>query len=188
MKLASYKAIRPGWQGVANRLIQIRLRGTYSHNEVVFCPGDGVDHLMPDGTCDPVDGALWSVSSVAAERLPGWSPQRAGKVGGVRFKRIAFDPTHWDVIDLPFDPVMAAMLSKSVEGARYDWQLIIGYLAWIIPGSASRFTCSEFCAWTAGITDPWRFDPCVLHAAIEAMDCAMAISPHANSFPYTKQI
>lgn len=69
MKLASYKATRPGLQGVANRLIRWRLRGPYSHNELVFEPGDGVAALMPDGTCAAdARGALWCASSVAAEQ------------------------------------------------------------------------------------------------------------------------
>ncbi len=47
MLLASYKSTRPGWQGIANRLIRWRLRGVYSHSEIVFQPWDGVDDLMP---------------------------------------------------------------------------------------------------------------------------------------------
>ncbi len=65
MLLASYTSTRPGLQGVANRVIRLRLSGLYSHNELVFFPGDGVDHLMPDGTCEPIDGAYWAWSSVA---------------------------------------------------------------------------------------------------------------------------
>ena len=46
MQLASYKSTRLGLQGIANRIIRLRLRGPYSHTEVVFEPGDGVDHLV----------------------------------------------------------------------------------------------------------------------------------------------
>lgn len=89
MKLASYKGTRAGLMGIGNWLIRLRLRGIYSHSEIVFEPGDGVDALMPDGTCEPdADGALWCVSSTGLERLPTWSPRRAGRLGGVRFKRI----------------------------------------------------------------------------------------------------
>ncbi len=167
MKLASYKSTRPGWQGVANRLIRLRLRGIYSHNEVVFEPGDGVDHLMPDGTCEPdASGALWCVSSVAAERLPNWSRRRAGQVGGVRFKRISLDPARWDVTDYAANARDAATTAHAHEGDLYDWRLILGYLSWLIPDQAERWTCSEFCAFVGGINDAWRFDPCVLHAAV----------------------
>lgn len=169
MKLASYKSTRPGLQGIANRLIRFRLRGVYSHNEVVFEPGDGVDHLMPDGSCEEVDGTLWCASSVAAERLPSWSRRRAGQVGGVRFKRIAFDLAKWDLVDCPADAVVAAARAHVHEGERYDWRLILGYVSWLILGHSSRWTCSEFCALLAGIGSGWRFDPCTLHAAVMAM-------------------
>lgn len=169
MKLASYKSTRPGLQGIANRLIRLRLRGVYSHNEVVFEPGDGVGFLMPDGSCEEVDGTLWCASSVAAERLPLWSPRRAGKVGGVRFKRIKLDPSRWDVVDYPVDPKYAAFRAKYSQGALYGWRLILGYLAWVVTGQKGRFTCSQFSAYLGAIGDDWRFDPCTLHAAVAAM-------------------
>lgn len=166
MLLASYTGTRPGLQGLANRFIRLRLRGRYSHTELVFQPGDGVDHLMPDGTTEPdSNGALWCVSSVAAERLPAHSKRRAGRTGGVRFKRIRLDPAHWETTTLHRDPVDAAGLAKCFEGAPYDWQLIVGYVAWLVPGKANRFTCSELAAACLLHPDPHRFDPCVLHAA-----------------------
>lgn len=171
MRIASYKSTRPGLQGIANRLIRRRLRGPYSHNEVVFEPGDGVDHLMPDGTCAPdATGALWCASSVAAERLPEWSPRRAGSVGGVRFKRITIDPDRWDVRRVDRSPLEAAQWFKQHQGDLYDWQLIAGFLAWFIPHKASRRTCSEACAAALGMPDDdaWRFDPCSLDAAAGA--------------------
>lgn len=167
MLLASYKSTRPGWQGIANRLIRLRLRGRYSHCEVVFEPGDGVDDLMPDGACAPdANGALWCASSVAAERLPAHSPRRAGHVGGVRFKRIALDPARWDLIRVPSDPARAAMWFRAHQGDLYDWQLILGFLAWVVPHKDSRSTCSEACAAALGVPmqDAWRFDPCNLPA------------------------
>ena len=168
MLLASYTSTRPGLQGVANRLIRLRLRGSYSHSELVFEPGDGVDALMPDGTCatDPA-GALWCASSVAAEALPAHSPRRAGKAGGVRFKRIALHPGHWDTRRVAASPAMAAQWFKDHEGELYDWQLIAGFMTWLMPHKASRWTCSEACAAALGVPegDAWRFDPCSLEAA-----------------------
>ena len=171
MLLAFYKSTRPGLQGIANRIIRLRLRSIYSHCEVVFKPGDGVDALMPDGTCAPdKDGALWCASSVAAEALPAHSPRRAGKVGGVRFKRVVLDPGHWDVHRLDCDPIRAAKWFKAREGQLYDWQLILGFMAWIIPHKARRWTCSEACAAALGVreADAWRFDPASLWAAAGA--------------------
>lgn len=163
MLLASYKSTRPGIQGVANRVIRWRLRGPYSHSEIVFEPTDGVDDLMPDGNAAPMGGALWCASSVAAEKLPAWSQRRRGRRGGVRFKRIKLDPSRWDFVRLDGDPRVAASRAKLVEGDLYDWQGVLGFVAWLIPQRSERWSCGEFCAYLLGIREPERLDPCSLH-------------------------
>lgn len=171
MILASYKSTRPGWQGMANRAIRPRLRSIYSHCEVVFEPDDNVGHLMPDRSCDlDAAGALWCASSVAAEALPAHSLRRAGKAGGVRFKRIVLDPDHWDLRRIAANPLPAAQWFKAHEGELYDWQLILGFVSWIIPHKAQRWTCSEACAAAIGVpeVEAWRFDPASLDAAAGA--------------------
>ena len=167
MKLASYYSTRPGIKGLGNVLIRIRLQGQYSHSEIVFEPGDGVDHLMPDGSTEPVNGAYWCASSVSTEILPEWSKYRAGKMGGVRFKRIVLDPARWTLDNLDeYNALEAAGWATINEGALYDWQLILGFIAWIIPDKTGRVMCSEGCATMLGFLDPWRFDPCVLQSAV----------------------
>ena len=171
MLIAFYKSTRPGLQGLANRVIRLRLRSIYSHCEVVFEPGDQVDHLMPDGTCAPhPDGALWCASSVAAEALPAHSPRRAGKTGGVRFKRIALNPGHWDVRRVSCSPALAAQWFRAHEGELYDWQLILGFVSWVIPQKALRWTCSEASAAALGAPEgeAWRIDPASLEVASDA--------------------
>ncbi len=168
MKLASYHGTRAGLMGLGNWLIRLRLRGIYSHSEIVFEPGDGVDHLMPDGTCEPdAGGALWCVSSTGLERIPAWSHRRAGKRGGVRFKRIVLSDK-W-TLDAVSSPEHAAKWAVLNQGALYDWQLILGFLAWLIPHKTSRVMCSEACAEMLGFDDAWRFDPCVLRAAVKGV-------------------
>lgn len=166
MKLASYKSTRTAWRGIGNVLVRWRLRGIYSHCEIVFEPGDQVDALMPDGTSAPQAGALWCASATATDTMPAWSKRRAGHTGGVRFKRIDVTDGQWDLLPLPADPRKAALIMLAHEGALYDWQGIFGYLAWPIPHKASRYSCGEIAALSIGLADPWRFDPCVLHAAI----------------------
>lgn len=171
MLLAFYKSTRPGLQGIANRVIRLRLRSIYSHCEVVFEPQDGVGHLMPDGSCEPgPDGALWCASSVAAEALPTHSTRRASKMGGVRFKRITLNPDHWDVRRVACSPTQAAQWFKAHEGELYDWQLILGFVSWVIPQKAMRWTCSEASAAASGApeADAWRFDPANLGGAARA--------------------
>lgn len=172
MLLASYKSTRPGLQGLANRAIRLRLRSPYSHCEVVFEPGDPVGFLMPDGTTERgADGSLWCASSVAAEALPAFSPRRAGKMGGVRFKRVVLNPDHWDVRRLASNQALnAAEWFKDHQGELYDWQLILGFVSWVFPHKASRWTCSEASAAAQGVpkSDAWRFDPANLDAAASA--------------------
>ena len=171
MLIAFYKSTRPGLQGIANRVIRLRLRSIYSHCEVVFEPHDDVGHLMPDGTCQPdADGALWCASSVAAEALPAHSPRRAGRQGGVRFKRIALNTDHWDVQRVACIPAQAALWFRAREGMLYDWQLILGFVSWVVPHKRQRWTCSEACAAALGVpeADAWRLDPASLEAAAGA--------------------
>lgn len=172
MQLASYKGTRPGWQGLFNRIIRWRFDGPYSHTEVVFEPGDAVDYLMPDGTTLPnADGALWCASSVAAERLPEGDGYRAGKVGGLRFKRIVLDRTKWDLQPVWCDYSFAARYMKEKAGTPYSWRLIAKLAAWFISlRGTKQLTCSQACAVAIGIAeaDAWRFDPCTLYAAVKA--------------------
>lgn len=170
MKLASYIGTRPGIMGIGNRLIRLRLRGRVSHCEVVFEPGDGVDHLMPDGTCEPdAENRLWCFSSVGLEELPSYSPRRAGRVGGARFKRIhVHDWTKWELDNTKAQPLIAARLALQLQGTLYDWQYIAGFLAWPIPNKDDRLACSEACAAVLGFKEPYRYDPCSLQAVVRS--------------------
>ena len=170
MKAAFYIGTRSGWRGIGNVLVRWRLRSQISHCELVFEPGDGVDDLMPrDGqtmlpTTQPVAGEYWCASSSATDPMPTWSPRRAGKSGGVRFKRIDVrDSSKWLLVDVPWaDARAAALWFREHQGALYDWQGIIGFLAWVVPDKAQRWTCHEACAAALGHPSPSRTDPAAL--------------------------
>ena len=85
--------------------------------------------------------------------------------GGVRFKRIALGEK-WTLDATPTCPRQAAQWARDNEGRLYDWQLILGFLAWAVPHKRSRVMCSEACADMLGLVDAWRFDPCVLRAVV----------------------
>ncbi len=173
MKLASYKGTRAGCQGWFNRLIRWRFSGLHSHSEIVFEPGDGVGNSMPDQSCEPNEaGELWCASSVALERLPQWSTYRAGKVGGVRFKRITLDPEKWDLRPLNRDPHFAAAYFNLTEGVPYSWRLIAKFAAWFVDlRGTTQLTCSQACAGACGVppAEAWRLDPCTLDVVAQWM-------------------
>mgnify|MGYP000884967569 CR=1 FL=1 len=182
MLLASYKATRPGLQGIVNRVIRWRFNGVHSHSEIVFEPGDGVDDLMPDGTCAAdAAGALWCVSAVAWEVLPAHSSYRPGKRGGVRFKRIVLDPHKWDLRPLPGHSALeAARLARRHEGEPYSWRLIARWVAWYIERATQtrQWACSTFCALLLGLREPDRYDPCLLDCvALDGADVLHALAP-----------
>lgn len=173
MKLASYTGTRSGWRGIGNVLVRWRLGSPISHCELVFEPGDGVDDLMPrDGqtmlpTTQPVAGEYWCASSSATDPMPTWSPRRAGKSGGVRFKRInVHDPSKWLLVDLDWMSTtqrrFAAQWFADHQGALYDWQGIVGFLAWPIPEKEGRWSCHEAVGRALDIFGAHRLDPASL--------------------------
>ena len=165
MKLGFYTGTRSPWYiGLGNRLVRLRLRSQISHCELVFEPGDGVDDLMPDASAKPAADGLWCAGSSASDVIPAWSPRRAGRHGGVRFKRInVSDASKWLLVDVPWaDARRAAQWFVDHQGALYDWQGIVGFIAWPVPDKAGRWSCHEACAAALGHPAPSRTDPAAL--------------------------
>jgi hypothetical protein len=183
MKLASYTATRAGWVGICNRLIRWRFGGDFwkdgqaSHTEVIFEPTDGVDDLMPDGTTQPDEnGAVWCGSSAALDVIPDWAPRRKGKTGGVRMKRIVLDPDRWEIKPYRRDPRWAARWFRSNEGYRYDWSMIVGFVAWLtqllikllVPATAFWSVCSSAAAAAGGYKRPEFYHPELIRTMLES--------------------
>lgn len=177
MKLASYMATQAGWEGIFNRLIRLRFGGSFfkddaaSHTEVMFEPGDGVDHLMPDGTTQPdANGAYWFASSAPLDVLPSWSKKRAGRLGGVRFKRIAPSLEKWEIRDYHRDPLFAAEWYKEHEGDSYDWKMVLGFLNWawqfVIKRDDNQWACSMSAAAAGRFARPDFFHPELMRAIV----------------------
>lgn len=169
MKLLGYKGNSPGLAGLVDRLIRFRLDGKFSHTEVMFEPGDGVEHLMPDGLLEPINGHYWCASSSGMDRIPFYSTYRANEFGGVRFKRIKPNLRKWDIIPCKkSDPVQAALVFVKLEGYKYDYKLILGYINFFMRNTKDRLICSEVCAQSLGYKDPWRYDPCLLMGTVSS--------------------
>lgn len=80
--------------------------------------------------------------------------------GGVRFKRIEFDPEHWDFIGLdPAKEVAARLWFAEHDGWGYDLMGNLRFLCGIVRESADRWYCNEALGASLGMPDPWRLEP-----------------------------
>lgn len=87
--------------------------------------------------------------------------------GGVRFRRIQFDPDRWDVVDLPAHLAPAALAWFGAHaGQPYDWLGVLHFALSPVGDNNQRWFCSEAAAAALGMPDPARFDPGTLHAAL----------------------
>ena len=80
--------------------------------------------------------------------------------GGVRLKRIDYDDTHWDFIDLPpsLEPYARDWFEAN-KGAPYD---LMGNVRFVLPWLADSergWFCSEALMAALGFDDAWRFGP-----------------------------
>lgn len=90
--------------------------------------------------------------------------------GGVRFKRIEFDESHWEIIEVDADESRARDWFISHEGDAYDLIGTARFLFGLIPQNPNRWFCSESVAAALGKADAWRFGPCGLYADLAGKD------------------
>lgn len=145
MKVAFYKATRPGLKGLYNRFVRWWERGPYSHCELVF----------PDGM---------SASSSFED-------------GGVRFKRIEYDPAKWDFIEVPWaDGGAARRWFEAHEGKAYDLLGNVRFLFGPIQDGGDKSFCSEavldaLCPEDVfAIPEGWRFGPNAFAAVLRIFE------------------
>lgn len=87
--------------------------------------------------------------------------------GGVRLKRIEFDPAKWDVIAIEGDEAAALSWFFDHDMDGYD---LLGMFWFVFGGlrqDRRKWTCSEACGAALQIKDPWRFDPCQLGILVQ---------------------
>lgn len=144
MKIAFYKATRPGLEGIFNVLVRWWTKGPYSHCELIL-----EEYL--DGT----------VLCGSASQLE----------GGVRLKRMALNPERWDVLTAPLGNRETALgWFKQHQGAGYDYLGLLGFLARPVTGHQRRWFCSEAVGAALGLAESWRFCPNTLAALCERAD------------------
>lgn len=138
MKIALYKATRPGLPGIYNRLVRWWEHGQYSHSELIFSDGLAASSSFEDG--------------------------------GVRFKRIDFNPARWDIIDLPdhLEPAARAWFTAH-EGKSYDLLGNLHFLLGFLSDSRDKWFCSEAVGGALGMIEPWRLGPNGLAAVLRGI-------------------
>ncbi len=190
MKAAFYTGTRSGWRALGSIVTRTRLAGwdaihgrhaplsQISHCELMIEPGDGADDLLPPDaagrppTAQPDHhGAHWLAGASASDAMPPWSPRRAGRTGGVRFKRIDVGSGHWWLIDLdwltPAQKRAAVAWFAAHQGAPYDWQGIGRFALFLMPDKSGRWACHEALAAALGMALPHRMDPLALAIALQ---------------------
>lgn len=88
--------------------------------------------------------------------------------GGVRFKQIAFDPAHWDFIELP-DHLEhdARMWFDLHKGEGYDLVGNLRFLFDFLRNRNGKWFCSEAMGSSLGIIEPWRLGPNGLYSILK---------------------
>jgi hypothetical protein len=65
--------------------------------------------------------------------------------GGTRFKRIDFDPTKWDIMEIASKQDRARAFCEEEQGCKYDYPGICRFIFPWVRESKTRWFCSEIC-------------------------------------------
>ena len=127
---------------IIDNLISWWTRGPYSHCEILF-------------TMDPKTKIAQCASS--------------NRGIGVAFDNITLTPAEWDIMDLPNANYQDCVKwFNDHAGEQYDYTGLLGIIS-PIGNEYNHWFCSEACAASLGIPEPWRFDPNRLAVVLKAM-------------------
>lgn len=87
--------------------------------------------------------------------------------GGVRFKKIKFNPDHWDFIDIGSGWLSETLVKDWFEqrkGSRYDLPGSLGVVCRPLRQRQNPWFCSEAVAASLGVSEAWRISPNMLAA------------------------
>ena len=87
--------------------------------------------------------------------------------GGVRFKKINFNPDHWDFIAIGSQWPPETLVKDWFEqrkGSRYDLPGSLGLVCRPFRQRHNRWFCSEAGAASLGVSEAWRISPNMLAA------------------------
>lgn len=151
--------------------------------QVAFYKGKGTwfDWLVRTWTRSPYSHceAVLAHCPTGANELRVWSS--SPRDNGVRSRVIAFNPAHWDVVDVPWaNETLLAEAMGAFSGLKYDWLGIFGTQV-LNAGlhSPNRLTCSEACAAALGLSNGHRLSPHQLYHLIKDINRLKEV-PHAD--------
>lgn len=81
--------------------------------------------------------------------------------GGVRYKRILYNDSNWDFIELgpQFNEAQARLWFDSHLGCKYDVVGLVGFVFRRVADDRNKYFCNESILNALGFYDAWRFDP-----------------------------
>ncbi len=100
----------------------------------------------------------------------GMAGSASGMDGGVRLKRIDFDPAKWDFIEIPehLEPAARAWFEEH-QGEGYDLLGNLRFVFWMVRESTKDWFCNESDGAALGHLEPWRLGPNGFAAMLRSM-------------------
>jgi len=110
----------------------------------------------PASHCEMVTRTTFGDPAAGGNVFECWSASAMDD--GVRCKVMRLNPAHWELYRLPFkaEPVREWFIAH--EDCDYDLFGLLGFVWRPWRGSRRKFWCSEACAASIGMAEPWRFD------------------------------
>lgn len=119
------------------------------------------DDLVHVVTHNAIKLRTWSKYSHAELVIDDWSYSSSVRDKGVRRKRIKFDPTRWDIIDIDPSRINASYALNfffMFEDSEYDWWNILRYVLPFIKHKQNKFVCFEFIGAMLNFAGYYRLD------------------------------
>lgn len=87
--------------------------------------------------------------------------------GGVRFKRIDYDSTRWDIVDIgdKFESQSREWFQRH-EGQGYDLLGNLHFIFGFVGDNRHKWSCAEAVAESIGVPDSWRINPNSLYPIV----------------------
>jgi len=98
----------------------------------------------------------------------GMSISSSGRNGGVKERKINFNPERWDIVEVPWGPDDAVNVLRGELDKPYDFfGILFSQFFNARLHSKSRWFCSEICAYGLNMSEPHRYSPGDLYLAIQ---------------------